>query len=343
MLAIFADDLTGALDSAAPFAARGLHTEVALDADGIGPALALQPAVVSINLGSRDGKPEAAADATRSALSQLPAGTQVLKKIDSRLKGHIAIELAAIPFHHALVAPAIPEFGRIVASGTVTGFGVDTPIAIAEKLSARAKDCTIPDIATEAEMRDALERAFTAGVDLLVGARGLADALARRMTGDAAPKLASIPKGRALFVIGSRDPITVAQIDALKRLCEVDDRLAPNGQLTDAEPNAQSLTLVRAVQGQGVCSGQEAAACLAASVVPAMTHAASTLLLSGGSTAEAVLSRMGISRFRLLGECLPGLGLAYVDGQCIIAKSGGFGQPDTLVKIAAATGDEMGR
>lgn len=343
MLAIFADDLTGALDSAAPFAARGLHTEVALDANGIGPALALQPAVVSINLGSRDGMQDAAADATRSALSQLPAGTQVLKKIDSRLKGHIAIELAAMPFRRALVAPAIPEFGRIVASGTVIGFGVDTPIAIADKLGGRAKDCTIPDSATEAEMRAALERALTAGVDLLIGARGLADALAQRMTGDAAPKLASIPKGKALFVIGSRDPITLTQIDALKRLCQIDDRPAPNGQLPDDISSTHALTLVRAVQGQGACSGQEVAARLAASVVPTLTGAASTLLLSGGSTAEAVLSRLGISRFRLLGECLPGLGLAYVDGQCIIAKSGGFGQPDTLVKIAAATGDGMGR
>ncbi len=29
-----------------------------------------------------------------------------------------------------------------------------------------------------------------------------------------------------------------------------------------------------------------------------------------------------------------GSGLAHAKGQCIIAKSGGFGQPDTLVKLA---------
>ncbi len=51
-------------------------------------------------------------------------------------------------------------------------------------------------------------------------------------------------------------------------------------------------------------------------------------------TAQAVLEKMEIRRFRLLGECLPGLGLAHAQGHCIIAKSGGFGQPDALSRIA---------
>ncbi|RYE69578.1 MAG: four-carbon acid sugar kinase family protein, partial [Rhizobiaceae bacterium] len=35
MLVILADDLTGALDSAAPFAGRGIRTDVALNLDAI--------------------------------------------------------------------------------------------------------------------------------------------------------------------------------------------------------------------------------------------------------------------------------------------------------------------
>ena len=58
------------------------------------------------------------------------------------------------------------------------------------------------------------------------------------------------------------------------------------------------------------------------------------MLLCGGATAEAVLHSMGIECFRLEGECMPGLGLAHAKGRCIIAKSGGFGQPDTLAKLA---------
>ncbi len=43
---------------------------------------------------------------------------------------------------------------------------------------------------------------------------------------------------------------------------------------------------------------------------------------------------MGVSRFRLLGECMPGIALAFADGRYIITKSGGFGGPDTLSDIA---------
>ena len=48
-LAIIADDLTGALDSAAPFAGRGLRAVVALGPDGLEAALASGAAVVAVN------------------------------------------------------------------------------------------------------------------------------------------------------------------------------------------------------------------------------------------------------------------------------------------------------
>lgn len=343
MLAILADDLTGALDSGAPYAGRGLHTEVALDMAGIDLALAQSPAVISINLGCREGTESAARDATSKACAQLPKGTQIFKKIDSRLKGHIAAELEVMSFRRALVAPAIPEFGRSVTRGNIVGFGVDAPISVVDKLGLRAVDCLVPDITTQAEMCAALDDAIKAGYDLFIGARGLSEALAHSMTGGVEPKLAAVPGGPALFVIGSRDPITLVQIEELKRRFPVDDRPAPNGQLHKCSSSDQPIVLVQAVPGDQECSAVEVSLRLAASVVPALTGAASILVLSGGATAEAVLSRMGVSRFRLLGECMPGLGLAYVDGRCIIAKSGGFGQPDTLANIAGAMINEIGR
>jgi D-threonate/D-erythronate kinase len=98
--------------------------------------------------------------------------------------------------------------------------------------------------------------------------------------------------------------------------------------------DGSALTLVQAVPGEDVVTGEEVAHALAESVCPDLAPVASTLLLSGGATAEAVLDKMRIVRFRLQGECLPGLGLAHARGHCIIAKSGGFGEPDTLRKIA---------
>lgn len=342
MLIILADDLTGALDSAAPFAGRGLHTEIALDLSGIDSALAERPDVVTINIACREKTAQDAQALTRAALARLPAGIRLFKKIDSRLKGNIAAELEAIAFRRGLVAPAIPEFGRYVLSGQLKGFGVEQPIAIIDRLGMRSNDCIIPDIQTMSEMRAALENADQVGVDLLVGARGLAEALAEQITGQKEAVLASMPSGKAAFVIGSRDPITLEQIDVLKRTCALDDRPAPNGRADLRQAGDQMITLVQAVPGDSIVTAQQVSDNLAASVVPILTDEVSTLLLCGGATAEAVLARMGLSRCRLMGECLPGLGLAFVEGRSILTKSGGFGRSDTLVRIGAAILSEVG-
>jgi uncharacterized protein YgbK (DUF1537 family) len=340
MLAIVADDLTGALDSAAPFAARGMHAQVALTVEAIAEALREKPDVLSVNLASRELSAEAAQHAAAAALAALPPGTRLFKKIDSRLKGHIAAELDATPFQSALVAPAIPAFGRVVKAGHVEGFGVETPISVVDRLGRHAAHAIIPDVSTQGEMRAWLDR--SADVDLLIGARGLAEALAEQLSGHAPTQAADIPAGPALFVIGSRDPITLAQIDALRAGFAPRYLPAPNGRLAETHSDASTITLVQAVPGEASLTTEEVSHALADSVFPELTRTATTLLLSGGATAEAVLKRMGIARFRLVGECLPGLGLAHAQRHCIIAKSGGFGEPDTLREIAGRILRKMG-
>jgi uncharacterized protein YgbK (DUF1537 family) len=92
---------------------------------------------------------------------------------------------------------------------------------------------------------------------------------------------------------------------------------------------------VHALPGQETSSPEEVSKQLAAGVVPQMTEAATTWLLSGGATAQAILSEVGISELILHGECLPGLGVAEAAGHYIITKSGGFGNRDTLREVAA--------
>uniref|UniRef100_UPI003101AF31 four-carbon acid sugar kinase family protein n=1 Tax=Neorhizobium sp. EC2-8 TaxID=3129230 RepID=UPI003101AF31 len=342
MLVILADDLTGALDCAAPFAGRGLHTEIALSPKAIELALQAGPAVLSVNLGSREVEAEAARQATTAALSSLPSDIVLFKKIDSRLKGNIAAELDATPFRLALVAPAIPDFGRNVRAGNVEGFGLDKPLKIADALGAHAERAIIPDTLSQADMLDVLAAGREAGTDLLVGARGLAEALASQMTGRRTAEPAVPKPGPALFVIGSRDPITLAQIEELRGSVAPDYIAAPNGRPERVTLPQHPITLVQATPGETDDPPLLVSERLAASIVPDMTAPVATLLLSGGVTAEAVLKMMNVSRFQLLGECLPGLGLAYVDGQCIIAKSGGFGPRTTLCEIARATMGEKG-
>lgn len=334
MLLIFADDLTGALDAAAPFAGRGLATEVAIGLDGVRAALADAPAVLSVDLGCRDGKADEACRRTQELLALVPAGTILFKKIDSRLKGHIAAEMDAISYRHALVAPAIPDFDRVVVDGAVSGFGVEIAIPVHDRLGGHAGRCTVPDTRSKGDIREALAAAQAEGADLLVGARGLAEALAEAMTGQTVPEAAAVPAGNGLFVIGSRDPITVEQIDVLGSVGPVSIVEAPNGIVPSHADEGAGLTLVQATQGAENLSPLAVSDRLAEGVVPHFTARAARLLLSGGATAEAVLRAMGISRLRLAGECLPGLGVGWSGDQCIIAKSGGFGQADTLKRIA---------
>lgn len=334
MLLIFADDLTGALDAAAPFAGRGLATEVAIGLDGVRAALADAPAVLSVNLGCRDGEADEARRRTQELLALVPAGTILFKKIDSRLKGHIAAEMDAISYRHALVAPAIPDFDRVVVDGAVSGFGVEIAIPVHDRLGGHAGRCTVPDTRSKGDIREALAAAQAEGADLLVGARGLAEALAEAMTGQTVPEAAAVPAGKGLFVIGSRDPITVEQIDVLGSVGPVSIVEAPNGIVPSHADGGAGLTLVQATQGTENLSPLAVSDRLAEGVVPHFTARVARLLLSGGATAEAVLRAMGISRLRLAGECLPGLGVGWSGDQCIIAKSGGFGQADTLKRIA---------
>lgn len=334
VLIIIADDLTGALDSAAPFAARGLHTEVALTPNAVTSGLLQAPEVLSVNLASREKPAEDALRTLRQVMEMLPSGVMLFKKVDSRLKGHISTELDAIPFTRALVAPAIPAFGRFVRDGHVQGFGVPTPISVANALGHHVARCSIVDTITDQDLSNALTHARAEGIDLFIGARGLAEALALEMTGQPLSELVEPPIGPALFVIGSHDRITVEQVDRLREMEAVNHHPAPNGLLEFVAQPETFPMLVQAVSGDTEISSEEVARNLAFSVHPGLTAGARTLLLCGGSTAEAVMARMGIECFRLQGECLPGLGLAYADGHCIIAKSGGFGVPETLVTLA---------
>lgn len=185
-LFIIADDLTGACDSAAAFAMRGLRTRIALTPDAMVTALA-DPAigVISVVTGTRElVEADAVAMMHRVVAVLGDAPGLVFKKIDSRMKGHIAAELAVL--HQArplpvLACPAISRLGRIVRDGAVTGAGVAQPVPVAGPLGMEAE---IPQAASDAD----IDAALPAGLDqrLYVGAAGLAEALARRLAPAAA-------------------------------------------------------------------------------------------------------------------------------------------------------------
>jgi D-threonate/D-erythronate kinase len=335
-LAIVADDLTGALDAAAPFAARGVRTVVALGVDDLGVALASGADVVGVSTDSREIPPDAARRAVAECMGRLPRGLSVFKKIDSRLKGNIAAELDAIPHQRALVVPAIPAFGRRMRNGRLEGFGVAEPIDIAMRLGRHAGSAVIPDIDEQGDIDRALADVVH---DLPVGARGLAEALAMRLAPTFEPSVPTPIAAPVLCVIGSTDPITIQQVERLRGGVDVTYIAAPDGEAPAELPPLSNLTVLQATPGAGA-DPVTVARRLGEAIVRLHPPAGATLVLSGGATAQVVLRALGIGILDLRGEALPGLPIARAGGFTIITKSGGFGEPDALLALLGHPGEQ---
>jgi uncharacterized protein YgbK (DUF1537 family) len=232
--AIVADDLTGALDMAAPFASRGFATRLLLDhASEAGAGTQ----VLTLTSASRDLPREVACEnirvAMRAALARRPR--LLIKKIDSTLRGDVGLAiLTAMQVsgrRHALIAPAVPGHGRTMRGGEVFLHGVSlrekpllfdglplpAPPPLPELLRASGAGITVhgwrrgesAPLATsdglhayvaDAETDDDLERLARfahghAGELLVVGASGLGAAIAKQL---APPVIGAItpPRGK---------------------------------------------------------------------------------------------------------------------------------------------------
>jgi len=353
-VAIVADDLTGALDAAAPFAARGQPTAVALDAQG---AAALGHfAVVSVDADSRHRPAGEAAWRVREAYAALAPGPGDVpfKKLDSTLRGQPVAETlaadAACGRPHLLLTPAFPAQGRIVRDGQVLVHG--RPLAASEQAAdGRAPPpagplpaafaatgvaaagwrpgtplpehrLVVADAESDADLACAV-RAFAAapGRVLFVGSRGLADALAEALYGPRPPSRPLPPaRGRVLYVVGSRAAATRAQLEAFGHAAVGAEILA--APAVPGDPVAVAAHL-----------GREAARRLADPAVGAV-------VASGGDTARAVLAAAGVGMLEVLDEPLPGIARARIAiaGRSLpfVGKAGGFGAPDVFLRIHAA-------
>jgi uncharacterized protein YgbK (DUF1537 family) len=335
---LIADDLTGSLDSIAPFAALGMDCVCAVSLEALGLALALSPEVLSVNLGTRELPPDEArikaTTATRALVDAAGPETVWIKKIDSRLKGPISAELYGMSevLHpeRVLLCPAIPELGRFVLQGFLRGHGVAREIPVAETVGIDLP-CDVPDATSDVEL-DRLAVSVRSGT-LVAAARGLASALARRLSPDRLPVPVRIRQGPVGFAIGSRDPVTMAQVAQLRGSGTLRFLLAPDGEVKPVvDPGS---FVIQATVGAGA-EGNVVSARLAEGVTRYVSGL-KTLVLTGGETAAAVLDAVGIQLLRVEGDVLQGLPLCraidlpgFPD---LITKSGGFGSPDTLLRL----------
>jgi uncharacterized protein YgbK (DUF1537 family) len=281
---IVADDLTGAMDTAGPFAQRGFKTMVVAQPLACDPAAVAAAQVVSLDTASRHLAPADAAKRVAQCVGRL--GRQsfdvVFKKIDSTLRGNVAAETLALlrgcGRDAALIAPAFPAQGRTVRGGMVhvngtplpqTNFARDAlsppPSASLIEVFARAvgadkvgswtpgaahqeagRSIVIADSETDSDLAAALNTAKPQlGRMLLVGSAGLGNALARSLvTQKAKPGPRMMVEGPIVFVVGSRAVQSREQVERLRALVGTEVLEAPNGVLGETAELAGAFQIV---------------------------------------------------------------------------------------------------
>jgi D-threonate/D-erythronate kinase len=341
-LAVVADDLTGAADAAAPFAAHGLTVAVALGAE-------LPDAdVVALNTDNR-GRPAVDARArTHQAVRRVRDAELLFVKIDSTLRGQVRADvegaLAAWEAAVAVATPAFPAQGRVVRDGALLVHGEPTVPQVA---------ALFPDgvEVVDAETHDdllAVARRLAGGPSVVIGSGGLSRALAEVLPGAPRSRTADFrppeqqygSKVRGVLVVaGTPHPVTRAQLASLDGVvvtsadAAVDALRAGKRAVLTCEPagpvEAESPAAV------ALAAGLATAAVAVLDAVPG-----TGLVLTGGATALAVAGALGATELRLHGEVGAGLPIGVlVAGPRrvpVVTKSGGFGAPDALTRAAEA-------
>ncbi len=236
----------------------------------------------------------------------------VFKKIDSTLRGNVRAEILAAmtAFNRrtAVITPAFPDMGRRVRDGYLyVEDGLTAVTHVGELIGIEVLDAT-----GNADLdRIVAENLLLPEPVLWAGSAGLASALARRLYGGPQPLTPPVIDGPLVFCIGSDHPATVAQVRELTH-----HQVVPilRGQTT-------------ADQIRGALNG------------------AGAIFVTGGDTASMVLSAIGADSIAIQHEVVTGVPWGVLsggsfDGLPVVTKSGGFGAPDTLIRVAEFFRDE---
>lgn len=359
---IIADDLTGACDAAAAFARRGASTEV-LPQPGSRSSGAEVQALCSA---TRDIPPEQAEAVLRELFQGLDidASAQLFKKIDSVFRGNTLVEIAAtvraLPRRLAVIAPAFPALGRICTGGMlhVRDLSGRTSTPLRERFNAAGlRPHWLAPASDASTLEDAMRAALSAGATsffceaashqdmqavveaarsldrplVWIGSAGLAHALAEALyadSPDSPPPPALLPDGTLLAFTGSNHPVSCRQLTILRERHSV-----ANWPSTLPKDIASPVIVLRVERGQTTDAHIREA-------IGGIDRASvGCLLLNGGDTALQVCRALDIRAIRLHTEFDPGIPVGIACGgrfdDCtVLLKSGGFGDPDLLSRIA---------
>ncbi len=364
---ILADDLTGALDTAAAFAG---NIPVYIDSPPAASASFADGQVSVVATPTRDVAAATLPGFLAPVVDWFTSGDLSFKKVDSLLRGNTFEEIAWLfrnaPFDRAIFAPAFPAQGRITAGDRqwIVRSGqereaVAVPLqAEFSRLGVRAgktfeesADIWIPEIATDGDLDRAVQLADTGKTGVMwVGSAGLGNALARRLglspLADSASPLAG-GEGPTVLVSASFQPVFRNQW-ALLRASRTVRAVAEAGdatQISRAVELAHSgvrevwfdLSLHETVRPEVAMSCLQMNTKLLVEKLPRPGQ----LVVVGGDTLLGLCRASGAAGLLAHPSIRSGWGCARLmggvwDGVSCYSRSGAFGAADDLVALYGA-------
>jgi len=338
---ILADDFTGALDAAAPFASPYAPVRLVLSRDGA------TGRKLTISSESRD----LPVDESRTAVDQAfhllggddaePNGigqnrTIWFKKVDSVLRGNSITETIEMMLHGkfsaCIFAPAFPEMGRRTRDGLhEVRVGDDWEPASVHDLRAAFADqgveaqnfsvegpvygVVIGNALVQAELDVLVAECRDLPNVLWAGSRGLAQALMPEFSCQSQPRLSAI-------IAGTAHPVTRKQV--VNAVAKGLGTFEGGPVLLDPVPTAKDAA--------------ETTAALMRDVPNLSVKPGEGLMVIGGDTLSAVLAAGHAKAMECLGEIAPGLPVSRImggqfDGVEVVTKSGGFGDEALLERM----------
>jgi D-threonate/D-erythronate kinase len=364
LIAVIADDLTGAADTGVQLVHAGYRTAVFFRATEV---LEDDLDAVSFDTDSRAIPASSAAKRVLDASHIARGARTVYKKLDSTLRGNVAAELAAAlggarrdrvmandpgnPVREAYVPGLLAG-----AFSSVGALGVED-LADPELVHRALEDyeCVVADAERDADL-EALVRAVPDPARVLwAGSAGLALALGSVYPGPCAGTagVQRAPVRPVLVVVGSLSGVAREQVRRLVKAFGAVD-VPVDGK----EPNAvyKAVGAARRALGGGTCAvvrSTEERVASSESVLGDLAEVAALLseeglfeglVLTGGATAVGVARRLGASGIRLEGEVEAGVPMGALVGRKlypVVTKAGGFGGQDTLVgAVETLSGEE---
>jgi D-threonate/D-erythronate kinase len=394
MLAVLADDFTGAAEVAAIGRRYGLVAEVHTTFQSQSTA-----DLVVVDTHTRSST---RADAGRRVAEELTrlqaAGVECIhyKKVDSVLRGHVIEELSRLldvwGLDRALLVPFNPSFGQRIRGGHYSIRG--TPLNETRFADDPEYPALTADVLELLGTQDGVEVSYSEGADgiagtgiivtggfgradllaladrlddhtLAAGAAEFFDAILQRRLGiqhDRAVHQAAPTSGKALLILGSRaitsrDTVNAARANGTPVVA------MPSALYRDFDPGVMdewANAVVRALRTSDVVviavgdadGKSDVPVAMPIDLLPArLAELTATtlarwpggvhLFVSGGTTASAIVCRLGWSLLRVVAESAPGvvtLAVPTEPNRSLTVKPGSYAWPDALLHAVERKG-----